>query len=369
IRPPSDLAQISRRIWQPMKEEMTQSDAKASAMIACLKFIKNGVTCFASTHASGHKSIGRSLDETSSAIEEAGLRAFIGFEATESTTHAEGARGMKENVRFLEKIEKKRKSRVQGLVSLQSSSNSSDELLRHARRVSKRFGAPITIHAAESQMDPQIDLKEHGKRTVKRLYDLDLLSRNTVLFDCVNVNEDELELIKISEAGVSHNPQGNMLSGVGIAPVPQMLEKRIPVGLGNDGYFFNEFENLRSAYLIHKLNSQDPRTITPYQALKMATIDGARLYGMENELGSIEKGKLADLIIINPDSLPTPLRRENTLRHVINSARGCDVETVITDGRLLMHEKRVITLDEEDVIKKSNKSSKKIWNKLDSIKR
>ncbi|KXB09249.1 hypothetical protein AKJ35_01165 [candidate division MSBL1 archaeon SCGC-AAA833F18] len=368
IDPPTDLMQILQRVWWPIDEAMTQKDAYASALITCLKFIKTGTTCFADTY-SGSNSIGRSLDRISSAIGESGLRAFIGFEATERHTRAEGARGMQENVRFLKRTLKKKRSRVRGLVSIHASFTVSDELLRHARRVSRRFNAPITIHASEGQVDPQHNLQKYGKRAVERLHDVGILSSNTVLAHCVHVNEDELSIMKKTEAKVAHNPMSNMLNGVGVAPVPKMLEKEISVGLGNDGYIFDGFENLRSAYLIHKANARDPRIITPYQALEMATINGAKLYGLEDKLGSIETGKLADLIIINPDSLPTPLRRKNVVEHIVNSVRGCDVETVIVDGRLLMREKRVITLDEEEVVKMSKKSAEKIWKKLGAIKR
>lgn len=368
INPPSDLVQILQRVWWPVDEAMTQSDARASAMAACLEFMKAGTTLFVDTY-SGPNSIGRSLDMISSAIGKSGLRAFIGFEATERHTRAEGARGMQENIRFLKKIRKKNKSRVQGLVSLHASFTISNELLRHARRVSRRFDAPITIHASEGQVDLQHNLQMYGKRTVERLYDVGVLSPNTVLTHCVHVNDDEISLIERTGARVAHNPMSNMLNGVGVAPVPKMLESGTPVGLGNDGYIFDGFENLRSAYLIHKANAQDPRVITPTQALEMATINGAKLYGLEKQLGSIEVGKLGDIIIINPDSLPTPLRRENVIEHLINSIQGRDVETVIVDGRLLMREERVITLDEEEVVEMSRKSAEKIWRKLGAIKR
>lgn len=368
IDPPTDLMQILQRVWWPMDEAMTQKDAYASALITCLKFIKTGTTCFADTY-SGPNSIGRSLDRISSAIEGSGLRAFIGFEATERHTRAEGARGMQENVRFLKRTLKKKRSRVQGLVSIHASFTASDELLRHARRVSRRFNAPITIHASEGQVDPQHNLQEYGKRTVERLHDVGILSPNTVLAHCVHVNKDELSLIKKDGAKVAHNPMSNMLNGVGVAPVPRMLEREISVGLGNDGHIFDGFENLRSAYLIHKADARDPRVITPYQALEMATINGAKLYGLEDKLGSIETGKLADLIIINPNFLPTPLRKKSATKHLVDSIRGCDVETVIVDGRLLMREKRVITLDEGEVVEMSKKSAEKIWKKLGAIKR
>jgi cytosine/adenosine deaminase-related metal-dependent hydrolase len=161
----------------------------------------------------------------------------------------------------------------------------------------------------------------------------------------------------------------NMLNAVGVAPVVKMQVMDIPVGLGNDGYIFDGFENIRAAFLLHKLALSDPRVITPMEALEMATIRGAELYGLEKKVGSIEQGKLGDIIIINPSLAPTPLRSESVVGHIVNTVDGDDVETVIINGHIVMRNRKVLTLDEEDVVEISRKSAERLWQKLGAVGR
>lgn len=254
INPHPDLIQIIKRSWWPVYEAIDRKDAQVITLANSKEFIRTGTTCFVDTY-SGTNSIGRSLDSISSAIDESGLRTFIGFEATERHTRAEGAKDMQENVRFLDKVKNKKHSRVEGLVSIYASFTSSDELLQHARRLSREFNTPLTIHASEGQVDLQYNLRKHGKRTIDRLHDVGLLTSNTVLTDCIYVNEDEISLIKRRGAKVVHNTVSNMRNGLGVAPVPKMLKENITIDLGNNGYNFDGFENIRSTYLIHKMEN------------------------------------------------------------------------------------------------------------------
>ncbi|KXB02605.1 hypothetical protein AKJ45_02415 [candidate division MSBL1 archaeon SCGC-AAA261F19] len=367
IDPPTDLSQILQRVWWRMDEEMTKNDDYTSALASCLEFIKTGTTCCLNTY-SGVRSMGGSLDRIARAVDEAGLRASIGFEASDRNTRAEGARGMDENIKFIKKLQRKRRTkRIRGVISLHASFTISDELLSHTRRLVKRYDVPLVISTAEGAVDTYYNLASYGMRTVERLHDKHILSPKTVLVNCVHVSDDELHLIQESGAKVVHNPMKNMLNGVGVAKVSQMLSMGIPTGLGNGGYIFDGFENMRSAYLLHKAVTEDPRTITPMETLEMATIHGAKICNWENEIGSIEPGKYADLIVIDTSSFPTPLKCENVVDHIVNTVNGQDIETVIVGGRILMRERKVITLQEDDVIKASNKSAKKLWKKLEAI--
>jgi putative selenium metabolism protein SsnA len=368
IDPPTDFAQILQRIWWPMDEAMTKEDAYASALISCLEFIKTGTTSFADTF-SGPNAITGVLDRIAAAVEQAGIRGILAFEATERRTHAEGAKGTKENERFIRKVKKERMRRVRGMFSLHASFTVSDELLSYVRELASRYRVPITIHTSEGLVDMYHNYERFGKRTVERLNDTGLLSGDVVLAHCVHVNDNELAIIKKTGAKVAHNPMSNMLNAVGVAPVVRMLSMGVPVGLGNDGYIFDGFENLRAAYLLHKVALRDPRVISPMEALEMATIRGAELYGLQNELGSIEQGKLADLIIINPSLAPTPVSPESVVGHIISTVDGDDVETVIVGGKVVMRERKMQTLDEAEAVKVARKSAEKLWEKLGAIRR
>lgn len=366
VESPTDFTQILQRIWWPLEEEISNEDSHVATMGSCLEFIKSGITFFAGIQSS-QSSIGKSLDHVASAIEKSGLRAMIAFAASERHTRAEGARGMKENVRFLEKMKKKSpdETRVGGMSGLDLSITSSDELLRHGKRVANSFDVPIVISTAEGKVDLYHNLENYGKRTIERFRDVGLLSSNTILANCVHVNKDELSIIEKTGAKIAHNPKGNMINATGVAKIPNMKERGIPVGLGNDSCIFDGFENIRLLYMVHKAATQDPRTITPMEALETATIDGAKLYEMENQIGSIEPGKKADMIIINPSNLLTPLRRDNVANYLVESADSSDIETVMVGGDLLMKNRSVKTLNEKRIRRKSIEKSKEIWENLE----
>lgn len=189
-----------------------------------------------------------------------------------------------------------------------------------------------------------------------------------ILAHCVNVTDDEIDIIARTKTGVAHNPMSNMLNAVGVAPVPKMLGKHVNVGLGNDGYIFDMFENMRAAFLVHRLQTRNPNAIDPYTILEMSTINGAKLYGMDKEVGSIEVGKRADIIIIKPSILPTPLNAETAVGHLINTVDGDDVEHVLVDGKPIVRNKCLLTYDEEKAQTLSQTAAAKLWSRLNSSK-
>ncbi|MGA8903640.1 MAG: amidohydrolase family protein [Candidatus Bathyarchaeia archaeon] len=367
MTPPSDFTQILQRVWWPVDEAMSFEDAYASALVASVEFAKSGVTTFADTY-SGPNSITGVLDHIARAVEEVGIRGFVAFEATERHSKDEGAKGVQENVRFAEKTHSKPESKARPLFSIHASFTVSDDLIRRVKALAVKYRVPITIHASEGLGDLHHNLENYGKRTVERLRDVGLLGPDVVLAHCVNLDENEIDTIAQTKTGVAHNPMSNMLNAVGVAPILRMLEKKINVGLGNDGYIFDMFENMRSAYLLHRVYHKNPNAIDPYTILEMATVNGAKLYGMEKELGSIEAGKRADIIIIKPSVLPTPLNASSAVGHLVNTVDGDDVETVLVDGKPVVKNKQLLTFDEEKAQSISQNAAAKLWERLETVK-
>jgi 5-methylthioadenosine/S-adenosylhomocysteine deaminase len=367
IAPPSDFTQILQRVWWPVDESLTLDDAYVSSLVASLEFVKTGTTTFADTY-SGPNSIDGVLDEIAKAVDEVGIRGILAFEATERHSKEEGERGVQENVRFAERTKRQKTSRTLPLFSLHASFTVTDELIRSVRELASRYSVPITIHTSEGLGDPQHNMERYGKRTIERLRDLGLLAPDVVLAHCVHLNDSELDIVAKSGAKVAHNPMSNMLNAVGTARVPDMLRKGIRVGLGNDGYIFDGFENMRATYLIHRAVTRNPNAIDAYTILEMATIRGAELYGLEKQLGSIERGKRADLILIKPDLLPTPLNPHSVVGHLINTINGHDVSTTIADGKIVMRDRTVTTLDEIDAQKKGQNAAAALWRRLRTTK-
>jgi putative selenium metabolism protein SsnA len=365
IEPPSDFTQILQRVWWPVDEALTVEDAYASALVSSLEFAKSGVTMFADTY-SGPNSISGVLDHIARAVEEVGIRGFIAFEATERHTKDEGSRGIKENIRFAEKMHTNPDSKAKPLFSIHASFTVSDDLIKEVRALATKYRVPVTIHTSEGLGDVHHNLENYGKRTLERLEDVGLLGPDVILAHCVNVTDDEIDIIARTKTGVAHNPMSNMLNAVGVAPIPKMLGKHVNVGLGNDGYIFDMFENMRAVFLVHRLQNRNPNAIDPYTILEMSTINGAKLYGMDKELGSIEVGKRADMIIIKPSTLPTPLNAETVVGHLINTVDGDDVEHVMVNGKLIVRNKRLLTYDEEKAQTLSQASAAKLWSRLSS---
>lgn len=366
ITPPSDFSQILQRVWWPMDEAMTQHDAYASGAVACLGFLKTGTTCFADTY-SGPNSIHLSLDSIARAVEEVGIRGILAFEATERHSQEEGDRGIRENVRFIEKIAKREESRVMGMFSLHASFTCSDNMMERVRVLASRYKVPITIHASEGLVDVYYNLERYGKRTIERLHNMGLLGPEVVLAHCVHVDEDEIHILKETGTKVAHNPMSNMLNAVGVAPIAKMLQEGIPIGLGNDGYIFDGFENIRVAFLLHKVHHRDPRVIPPGAVMEMSTLRSAELYGLERDLGSIEAGKRADVIIINSRRSPTPVIPQSVYGHLVDTIHGSDVETVIVDGSVIMENYEVKTVNEEKILEAARSAAEGLWEKLGAI--
>jgi putative selenium metabolism protein SsnA len=367
IEPPSDFTQILQRVWWPVDEAMNFEDAYASALIASVEFAKSGVTTFADTY-SGPNSISGVLDHIAKAVEEVGIKGFVAFEATERHSPEEGTKGVQENVRFAEKMKTKPDAKAKPLFSIHASFTVSDNLIRRVKGLASEYHIPITIHVSEGLGDVHHNLENYGKRSIERLRDVGLLGCDTVLAHCVNIDENEIEILAETDTGVAHNPMSNMLNAVGVAPLLNMLHRKVRVGLGNDGYIFDMFENMRTAFLLHRVHHKNPNAIDPYTVLEMATIKGASLYRMERKIGSIEPGKRADMIIIKPTILPTPLNANTAVGHLINTVDGDDVDTVLIDGNPIVRNKELITFDEKKAQEISQKAAAELWDRLKTAK-
>ncbi len=360
LKPPSDFTQNLQRIWWPMDETMNGDDAYISALTASLELLRSGTTTFADTF-SGPNAIKGVLDRIEKGVLEAGIRGFISFEATQRRNDNEGYEGLKENERY---IKKSKDEKMGGMISIHASFTVHDALLRAGKELSDKYSVPLTIHTSEGKWDLYHNLERYGKRTFERLYDLGVLGSRTLVAHAVQVNDDELNLIAKTKTSVAHNALSNMLNAVGIASVPEMLKLGINVSIGNDGYIFDAFENIRATYLIHKVNKLDPRVMSFQQVLEMSTINAAKSLGVFEKLGSIEVGKLADLVIIKPSVTPTPLNEGSAYGYLVNSVNGKDVDTVLVNGEVLLEGGKFVKINIDKVNEKAERMVDDYWRRL-----
>ena len=360
IDPPSDFLQILQRVWWPVDEKLTNDDAYATTLAAGIESLTNGTTCYADTY-SAPNAIEGSLDKIATASNEVGIRGIISFEATERRSADEGTRGLNESLRF---IGKKDKGRTMGMISLHAPFTISDDLISRGTEASRAHGVPLTIHVSEGPNDSYHNMERYGRRSVERLQEVGLLSPRAVLAHCVHLNEREIELIAKSSASVAHNPMSNMLNAVGVSPLMDMLGRGVNVGLGNDGYVFDMFENMRAGFLLQRVARRNPNSPSPQEMVEMCTVNAAKAYGLSS-LGSIEAGKRADIIVVRPTLTATPYSG-SIYGYIVNSLRGPDVRDAVVDGQVVMRNRRLLTLDVQKAETKVLKAMDRLWRRLGS---
>ncbi|MGC8817331.1 MAG: amidohydrolase family protein [Candidatus Hadarchaeum sp.] len=342
---------LSEKIW-PMEKMMRPRDCYVGSLLGSLEMIKSGTTCFADNYFH--------MDQVARAVKKAGLRGVLSYGMIDRGNRQK----MKEEIRigrsFVKSFQGKAQGRILTMFGPHAPYTCSTECLLKVKELAKRFGVGIHIHVAESREEVKLTVENYGKRPVEYLDSIGFLGPEVLAAHCVWLTEKEIEMLRTKEVKPVHNPASNLKMGSGIAPVPEMLSAGIPVALGTDGAASNNsldmFKEMKLAALLGKVRKLDPTTMPAMKALEMATINGATALGLSNEIGSVEVGKRADLITVDlKRSHLTPMY--DVVSHLVYSANGGDVDTVIVDGKILMEGGKVLTLDEEKVLELAQRTS------------
>ncbi len=243
----------------------------------------------------------------------------------------------------------------------------STDHLKQAHSFSERLGVPLVIHVAEDQAEVKTIQERYGASSVAYLERIGLLDERVIAAHMVWPTSEDIATLARRLVGVAHCPQSNMKLAAGAAPVPQMLKTGVAVGLGTDGAASNNdlnlWEEMDTGAKLHKLTSKDPTVINAREALEMATIRGARAIHQDKEIGSLETGKRADLIIVDVTaSHQTPMY--NVYSQLVYATKASDVETVMINGKVVMQNRRVLTIDERSVRAKANEYRDRIRKSL-----
>jgi 5-methylthioadenosine/S-adenosylhomocysteine deaminase len=245
----------------------------------------------------------------------------------------------------------------------------SEEHLKAARAFSDRTGAPIVTHISETKREVDDSIKAKGASPVDYLERIGFLNDRVIAAHMVWPQGDELEILKRRGVGVVHNPQSNMKLAAGVAPVPRMMGDGLSLGLGTDGAASNNdlnmWEEMDTVAKLHKVFSGDPKVISAQQAFELATIRGAQALHLEQEIGSLEKGKRADLVIIERDAL-NQIPLYNIYSDLVYATKASDVQSVVINGRIVMRDRRLLTLDEAAIKKSAGVFREKIIKSLGS---
>jgi 5-methylthioadenosine/S-adenosylhomocysteine deaminase len=239
----------------------------------------------------------------------------------------------------------------------------SPETLLHVKEASRESGILYLIHLLENKDETETILSRYGKKPVRLLLDLGVLDEQTIAVHCNWLTSDDMKIFSDLGVKVSHNPESSMKLAAGVAPVPEMLRHGITVGIGTDGCASNNdldmFGEMDTTAKVHKVTSLDPTLMDAQTVCKMATTGGARVLGLDKLIGSVETGKKADIIIVDMNQPHlTPLY--NCYSQLVYAARGADVKTSIINGKLIMKDRKLFTIDVQNAMKSVRKIAAEI---------
>lgn len=329
----------------PIEQQMTDEDTYWGACLAILEMVKSGTTCF--------NDMQMNIHQTTRAVKESGMRAVISRGLVGSGNDEAGQMRLRQA--YEERDAAKDCDRLTFMLGPHAPYTCDDGFMRVVSEEAKKNGMRIHVHLSESVSEIEQIREKYGCTPIEMAAKNGLFDVPAVAAHCVQVTEADMDILKEKQVSVVTNPASNMKLGNGFAPVAKMLEKGINVCLGTDGAASNNslnmFHELNLLALIHKGVNKTPQCVSAREGFRIATINGAKALGLDQEIGSIEVGKKADLAVLNLNT-PSLTPRNNLIAGLSYSANGSEVETVIIDGKIVMEDRKVLTMDEELVYKK-----------------
>ncbi|HKR13583.1 MAG TPA: amidohydrolase [Pyrinomonadaceae bacterium] len=333
---------LTKYIFPAEAKNVTEDFVRVGTRLGLAEMIRGGTT----TYCDMYYFEDAIADETA----KAGVRGVLGetiidFPVADNKTNAEG-------MAYVEKYVDRWKGHelIVPAIAPHAPYTVSEAHLKAVRAFSDRTGAPIVTHISETKRELDDSVKDKGASPVAYLERIGFLNDRVIAAHMVWPQGNDLEILKRRGVGVVHNPQSNMKLASGVAPVPKMLAEGVFVGLGTDGAASNNdlnmWEEMDTVAKLHKVFSGDPKVISAQQAFELATIRGAQALHMEKEIGSLEVGKRADLLIIDRDTL-NQIPITNIYSDLVYATKGSDVLTVIINGRVVMRNRRLLTLNEQ----------------------
>jgi putative selenium metabolism protein SsnA len=357
---PKDFPEILQRLWWPLDRSLDAESIQYSALPCLVDAIRHGTTTLIDHHASPN-AIDGSLDILAEAVDGSGLRAVLCYEVTDRDGEAKMKAGIQENLRFLKRTKSPLLAGTFGLHASLTLSDSSLELCRQ----SVPEGVGFHVHTAEHEADEYDSLNKTNLRVVDRLYKHGILGPRTITAHGVHFDAREIQILAETGTWLSHQPRSNMNNGVGVAPIESMLRAGVKVCLGNDGFSNAMWEEWKTAYLLHKIHHRDPRRMNGYDVQQMAVYNNAALaivFFPEAPIGQLVPGANADIIFV--DYHPnTPLTAGNLPWHIIFGVQQSMVTTTIVAGKVLMKNRELLTLDEQEISAKAREIAPRVWER------
>ena len=346
---------LNDHIW-PMEANLNGDYCYIGALLGAVELIKSGTTTFSDMYFY--------MEDVARAVEDAGIRAVLSYGMIDFGDAEKREGEIEENLQLFKSCNGMADGRIKVFFGPHSPYTASEDLLIKVRELADEYNMGIHIHVSETEKEINDSLDEKGLRPFEYLEKIGFLGPDVVAAHCVWLSDEEIEIIKKHNVKVSHNPCSNMKLASGVAPVSKLIENDICVSIGTDGASSNNnldlIEELKTASLLQKVSTLDPKVLSSDEAITMATIKGAEALGLENEIGSIEVGKKADIILIDTNSANMVPDSSSLSSNVIYSANGSNVDTTICNGKILMENKKLTVLDEQEIYDKARKAIKEL---------
>jgi len=349
---------LQKKIW-PLEGRLTADACYYGALLGSAEMIMSGTTTFMDMYFH--------IEDVAKAVDRAGLRAFLSYGIIDLMDSAKAEAEREKSRKLFDYLRSLGNSRIRFALGPHAPYTCSAETLIWAKEFAEKNGVIDHIHIAETRKEQADSQKQHGARAVEYLDKIGALSKNMLAAHCVWLTKSEVGLLAKAGVSVAHCPVSNMkLASGGVAPLPEMFDAGIPVGLGTDGAASNNtldmFETMKVCALLHKAHRWDPTVLNAQKVLDLATIDGARALGIEHEVGSIEAGKKADIIILSANQPNmTPIHgKETVVSDLVYSTSSGNVDTTIVDGNILMENRKLKTVDLQETIQAANEIADKL---------
>ncbi|MBF0243386.1 MAG: amidohydrolase [Desulfamplus sp.] len=331
----------------PAEAKLTPDLVYIGAKLACAEMILSGTTCFCDMYLFE--------DEVAKAAYDSSMRAVVGEVLYDfpSPCYGEIEKGFAYVEDMIDRWHAKSGSLIRVAVEPHSTYLCAPNLLQRAAQIANKNEIPLIIHVAETLSECSEIKKRYGATPVKFLANIGVLGPNLIACHSVHLTDEDIELYKSFDVKVAHCPESNMKLASGVAPIPKIIDSGICVGLGTDGAASNNdldmLLEMDTAAKLHKVFTMNPEALDSKTAVKMATINGAKVLGLDKIIGSLEVGKQADIIVIDV-SAPHLVPMYNPYSHVVYSATGRDVVLNIIDGKIVMRDRRLFTIDIDSVV-------------------
>lgn len=335
----------------PVEDKLKPEDIYWNSYLSCLEMIKSGTTTCNDMYLG--------MNKTVEAINDTGLRAVVAWCIKDDSIKDK----VEQTREYAKRYNTDENGKIKIYVSADAPHTCNPDTIKLCVNLAKELNTGLHIHLAET-IDEETKIKSrYNKRSTEYLNDLNVFDVPVVLAHGIYVSDSDIEILKKIKGGISHNPISNCKLSSGICDVVKLRKNGINIGLGTDGIgsttTMDMFEEMKTAAYLQKVNTMEPSSISAYEILKMATIEGAKVLGMENEIGTLEPGKKADMIFIKTDKLHM-CPANDVCANLVYSSNGADVESVMIDGKVIMQNRKMLNLDEKQVMRQVKKIAKRL---------